>query len=285
MAASSLHALDLRYGRGDFSTDVAIIPLFHGDLDLDIDTWTLSQPHTGIGDTAFFYSARFDYFESSFINQLTDFASLPLMTPFPVTGQSIDDLIDQYTSIPVPADYRIHGTNLDVSLGYDLIRKKQGFLGLGINTGFTFPFMKTRNLQSDANLVLDLLDTFETEIRTWKIGPVVHAGYVPKEGLTLQGMAAWNYQTGRLDNDLLGSGIQIDGDYFTLDLSGRLHLTHLLRESGWMNHWYVTGGYTYSKWNFDGATVHVRSNNISIPRVLDMDFSHSNLYLGLGYQF
>ena len=282
---TSSHALDLRYGRGDFKINAGIAPLLSGNMKFNIDTWTLSQPHSNIGKSPVFYSVRFDYFESGFVNQITDFASLPLTTPFPATGQSIDDLIDQYTPVPVPADYRIHGTNLDISLGYDFIKNNQGFLGLGINTGLSLPFMKTRNLQSDANLVLDLLDTFETEIRTWKIGPVLHAGFKPTDGLSLRGLAAWNYQTGKLDNNFLGSGIQIDGDYLTLDLNAQLHLAEILQNTGWLNRWYVTGGYAYSKWDYDDTTVNILSNNISIPRVLDMDYSHTNFYLGLGYQF
>ncbi len=115
---------------------------------------------------------------------------------------------------------------------------------------------------------------------------LVQQGLVDGEFYTRENQRFYkDYQTGKLDNNILGSGIKIDGDYFTLDLSAQLHLAKLLQNTNWLNRWYVTGGYAYSKWDYDDTTVNILSNNISIPRVLDMDFTHTNLYFGLGYQF
>jgi hypothetical protein len=279
------HALELRYGKGDFKVNGNIDPLFSASMNFDIETWTLAEPHLNILKSPVYISMRFDYFSSDFVNQVTDFASLPLTTPLPVVGQSVDDLIDQYTDFPVPADYRIHGTNLDIALGYDVWRNEQGYLGLAINTGFSMPYMETRHLTSDANLVMDLMDTFETRMRTWKFGPKVQLGFQPRDWLELRADFTWNYQTGKLETDILGSNLTVDGQYRSLDIQGVLFPTKWWPRIDWLKQLNISAGYHYSKWDHDQTRVNLPVGGFTIPRMLDMDFSHVNLYFGVGYRF
>lgn len=278
LSAGSVHALDLSYGKGKFGFNTSIHPLVSSDISLDTNTWSLSEKHKNIKGSRFYYDFHVDYFDSDTVNKVTDFASLPLTTPLPVFGSSIDSLADQYTQLPIPADYRVHGVNLDMGLGYDLISNSKAILGIGVNTGLSTPFMKVRNMKNTANLVLDVLDTFDTKIKTYKAGVSVHGEYSFNDQFSVTGKSSLNYQTGKLDNDIVGSGISIDGSYHSLDLS-------LKYQPSSIKNAYVTAGYSYNKWNVDSASVSTPVGGATLPRIMDIDMDTSNLYLGAGYDF
>ena len=275
---SPVLALDFSYGKGDFSMSTAINPLLSGKATLAINTWSLSEKHKAINNSRLYYHFKLDYFNSDSVNQFTDFASTPLNSPIPLLGSSIDDLADQFTQLPIPADYRISGVNFDIGLGYDLIKTPNRTVGVALNTGISTPFMKIRNMRNTANLVIDLLDTFDTRVKTYKLGGSLYGEYKINNAMTISGNGSINYQTGQMDNDIVGSGINIDGSYTTFDLSLKYQLERFKNT-------YLTAGYNFSKWNYDSARVTTPVGAVNIPRVMDIGFDASNLYLGLGYSF
>jgi hypothetical protein len=216
---------------------------------------------------------------------MTDFTSQPVRSDIPVVGSSIDDLAGDSTTVPVPADYRVHGLDLNIGIGYALLDDSRAHLWIGINSGLSLPFMRTRNMGTDANLVLDVLRATSTEIRTLKLGPTMAASWQPSPMLTLRASWTGDHQWGRLDNTLLDSGIDIDGGYSQCDLSIELHSKHWPRALRWLQNGHVALGYHHSRWKFDTATFNLRQASVNTPATLDMAFTQETLYAGIGIDF
>ena len=274
-----LYALDISYGKGQFDMKAGISPLFASDISLDINTWRIQEQHKNLSSNRkLYYHFKFDYFNSDTVNRITDFASSPATTALPFLGSSINDLTDQFTQLPVPADYRVSGINFDIGLGYDLIKEPHRTIGVAVNTGLSTPFMRIRNLRNTANLLLDVLDTFDTKVKTYKLGGSLYADYSFNERLKLSASGSVNYQTGEMDNEIVGSGIRIDGRYSTFDISLKYSPESLKNA-------YLALGYNRNQWNYDSSTVNTPVANVQVPRVMDIDFDSDNVYVGVGYTF
>jgi len=278
LLGTSAHALDLSYGKGSFDSKMSINPFISSNVSLDIDTLSLKEQHKNIRGSKYYYHFKLDYFDSDTINKITDIAKTPLTTPFPPTGSSIDDYIAAHTNMPVPTDYRVHGVDFDIGLGYDLINEDKTSAGLSVNAGISTPFMKMRNIKDSIKSFLGVLDTFDTKIKTYKIGVSGHLQHEINSQLSIAGNATLNYQTGEMDNDLVGSGIDVDGSYTRLDIN-------LKYQPEKFKNLYLTGGYTYNKWGYDSMKVKVPLGRFKVPKNMDIDFESNNIYLGVGYNF
>lgn len=282
--ATSANALELRYGHGDFEMGAAAKPFVNMDVTLDVDTWTLAEPHQNINNSPLYYQFRADYFDSDTVNKATDLASLPLTSTLPVIGSSVTDLIADNTTLPVPADYRIHGLNVDAGVGYDVLKNDKGHLGVGVNTGVSTPFMKVRNMLPAANLAVEMLDTFDTEVTTYKAGVSVQGSYQLTPWLEVSGNASLNHQTGEMDNGLVGSGVDMDGSYRNVEVAAKIRPAPLLRQPA-LKHAFVTLGHSQGNWEYDTADVSTPVGTMQIPGMFDADFEHSSTYVGIGYDF
>ena len=283
LPALPAHAVEVALGRGGFTTTASLTNVMRADLDLDITELSLSQPAARLGRLPLYWSARLDLFDSGFVNRVTDFASTPLRSDIPFLGGSIDDVAADY--VPVPADYRIHGIDFNIDLGWPLLETPRGFISIGANTGITLPYMKTRNVKRDANVFLDLLETTSTEIRTYKLGPSLTARWALTPALTLDAHWLLNRQWGTLNNDLLGSGIDIEGSYHRLDLGLRLQPKQWPRGLGWLRHGYLAAGFSQTRWDHDRSSISIRQAAASVPSELDMRFSSTVFSLGVGVSF
>lgn len=283
-SATNANALELRYGSGDFNMGAAAEPFVGMDVTLDVDTWTLAEPHRNIGDSRLYYTFRADYFDSDTVNRMTDLGSLPLTTKLPLLGSSVTDLIASNTRVPVPADYRIHGTNLDAGIGYDVLKNDKGHIGIGVNTGISTPFMKVRNMLPAANLALEVMDTFDTEVTTYKAGISVQGSYEATPWLQVSGNASLNRQTGEMDNGLVGSGIDMDGSYRTLEVAAKLRPATLLKQPA-LKKAFISIGHTRSDWDYDSAAIETPVGSLQVPGMFDADFEHSSTWIGAGYDF
>ncbi|HIE41264.1 MAG TPA: hypothetical protein EYP80_01225, partial [Candidatus Aenigmarchaeota archaeon] len=113
----SSSALELNIGKGDFSMTADIGQLLSSDVKIDTTIWSLSEGHKNIRDSKLYYQFQFDYFSSNTADKITEFASQPASTPIPIIDSSIDDGVDQFTQIPVPADYQVRGIDFNIGLG------------------------------------------------------------------------------------------------------------------------------------------------------------------------
>lgn len=275
---STLNALELNLGTGEFTINQSIKPLFTHQITLPINTISLSETHQNIGKGKLYYSFNLEYFDSDTLNKVTDFASKPLTSPIPFVGDSISDRVSDYTQLPVPADYRMHGINFDLGLGYEVLKDNKKHVGVGINTGLSLPFMEVHNMKNTANLLMELADRFDTEIKTYKLGASAFAQYQLKPDLSVTLNTSFNLQTGQMDNNIIGSGIELSGTYFSL--TSQIYYQPKLLKGFALN-----AGYTLNQWNYDGATISTPIGGRIIPRMMDTSYSNNNLFLGVGYHF
>lgn len=283
--SASSQALGLRYGSGDFKVNADLAGVLSSRMSIPVQTWSIIQEPVSPAFLPLDFSFRLDLFDSQYTRQFADMASQVAGQNFPIIDLSPEQLIDQYTPVPVPADYRVYGSNLDIALSRKVIKADHFALSLGINTGLSLPFMKTRNLQSDANLLFQTLDTFSTELTTYKLGPMLGLAYQPAAGIQLTGTLASGLQTGKLDNTAFNSSFTMDGHYWTMDFSLNVALKRLLGKPGGDKGWQAGLGYQRSRWYFDSASVEFNNLGFTTPPVLDFDFSHESLYLSLSYSF
>jgi hypothetical protein len=277
-ASQSLSAVELSYGKGSFGMKAGIGSLFSSDIDLDINTWSLTEQHQNIKKGRFYYQYQFDYFNSNAIDKISDFASSPASSNVPVFGSSPDDIVNDFTQAPVPADYRIRGINFDIGLGYDFVKLEKTMLGFSVNTGLSTPFMRIRNMENTSNLVIELLDNFDTKVKTYKLGASLHGEYAITERLSLIGRGSLNFQTGKMRNDTLKSDVTVDGVYQSFHLGLKYHPKFIQRV-------FFAGGYDYNRWDYGSTTLDTPIGQAEIAQNIDIVFDSSNFHIGLGYSF
>ena len=275
---STLSALELNLGTGEFTISQSIKPLFSHQITLPINTLSLSETHQPIGRGKLYYSFNLEYFDSDTSNKVTDFASKPLTSPIPFVGDSISDRASDYTQLPVPADYRMHGINFDLGLGYELLKDTKKHVGVGINSGLSLPFMEVRNMKNTANLLMELADRFDTEIKTYKLGAAAFAQYQLKPDLSVTLNTSFNLQTGQMDNNIIGSGIELSGTYFSL--TSQLHY-----QPKQLKGFAVNAGYTLNQWDYDGAKISTPIGGRKITPGMGTSYLNNNLFFGGGYHF
>ncbi len=286
-AGITLHALELRIGTATFNWQMGMT-FMQCDFDLDATVYSLSEQHNNFSDTKFYYFYNADLYQSDTMDRLTTFITQPLTYDFPVFG-SFNDAVADYTSIPVPADYKIRGFDINLGVGYDLIHTKQAVVGLGINTGLSLPVMKMRNLRKSAEITYNLLDSTDTTIKTYKLGPILHAMYHMDDRLLAYGSFSAGYQTGTIENDWVRSSLDVDGTYRALDLGVRYTPWKSSRDFGWIKvdaKLFFTAGYSHKKWEMD--EVKVDAFTIAEFRsggLLKNSFDTGYWYAGVGYDF
>lgn len=271
-AATSAPAIELRVGKGNFNNQFSLDNALTTDFDLSITNYSLASQHESLYDSRYFLIYDLTVFDSDYVNKVTDFAGSVTNT----TLNTFDTNIE--------TEYRFYGVDFNMGLGYDLIKSDRGFFGVGVSGGISAPIIASRNPGtqdlSNLDLLLEVLDTTKTKIRTYKIGPVVAAGYRHESGFKLTASYAYNYQTGQIENDYLLSDADVDGYYTMFDISISYEPSKNIPKGV-----YFVIGYNRKSWNYDSASVNVAGLQTAIPSVLDSEFNVSNTYLGVGYRF
>lgn len=285
------HAVDLRIGSGSMTTSMQVINLFEGSADMDTDILSLTEQHENLPliNERFYYFFRADLYRSETVDTFTDYASLPLQYTWPFIDQSISDMAEEYTTLPVPSDYRIRGFDFDVGIGYDLIRSPEGYVGIGLGTGLSMPFFEMRNYLESLTFTYDILQETETEIMTYKIGPTLQMGYHVNSYLHLYLSGAYGYQTGSMENDFVNSSMDVDGSYRMIDIGITCRLSGATRKWGWLTispELFVVAGYTYSRWDIDETSMNLYDMlQINSFGTFTMTFESRYPYFGIGYNF
>ncbi len=285
MIALPSAAVEVSLGQGTFKVDAGLKGLMKVDVDLAVTTLSIRQASVPIKNSPVSFAARLDLFQSDTVNKVTDFASKPVTAGIPFFGGSVDDIVADFTPIPVPANYRVYGMDLDLGFSYAVLEHQKGYLRIGLNTGLTLPFMQTRDMLRDANVFLDILEMSDTEISTYKLGPAFYAAWDVSSAVRLNAEWILNKQWGRLNNDRFFSGVDIEGTYSSLDLNLRFQPKKWPSYLAWLKHGYLVGGYRLASWDYDKAVFSFPQATLTVPAELDMSFSKSSVYLGLGLAF
>ena len=292
LVTSALNGGEIRFGKGTFDMSMGVTKLFTMDMSLDIDVLNFSEHHANIGSYPVYYYYNADFYKSDFIDKMTQWASYPVRMQIPFFGASIEDMIDKYTMIPVPADYKIKGFDLDIGLGYDVLKdpnNKNNYIGIGINSGVSMPTMETRDMMGDARLTYNLLKDTKTKVKTYKAGVSLNANYEIAPKVSIYGFASYGYQTGDIKNEYLLSSMDVDGTYTVFDVGIRYTPFSASKDFGWITlspKLYLTLGHTYKKWDVDDVRVNLFkffSANMFGP--FTTDFKSQYTYIGVGYSF
>ncbi|MCH9814670.1 MAG: porin family protein [Epsilonproteobacteria bacterium] len=153
-------------------------------------------------------------------------------------------------------------------------------MGLGVVTGLSLPVMKMSNLQKSAEFLYDLLETTQTDIKTYKFGPTIQGAYKLTPKLSSYATFGFGYQTGEMKNEWFRSSIDIDGSFQALDLGvSYIPFTKHDRLK-------ITLGYNYKSWEMDDIEVDMFNIfKVSTFGTLKNDFSTNYFYLGAAYRF
>lgn len=267
-ATTSTQAIELRVGKGSFSNQFSLANTLSTDFDLPVNNYSLASQHESLFDSNYFLIYDLTVFDSDYVNKLTNFVG---SVTFPLSNL-------------IETEYRFYGADFNMGLGYDLIKSDRVFLGIGVSGGISAPIILSRNPGtqdlSNFNLLLDVLDTTKTRIQTYKIGPVVSAGYRDESGFNLTASYSYNYQTGQIKNDYLITEVDVYGYYTMLDISVSYEPSQYVPKGV-----YFVIGYNHKSWNYDSASVNVAGLQTTIPSVFDTEFNVRNTYLGVGYRF
>lgn len=274
------NSAEVRFGKSQFNWKMGIESFMQCDIGLDTKTLSIVNSHDNFGDSRYYFFYNADLYKSSYMDKLTTMVTYPVTYTWPVVG-SINDLIDKHTSVPVPADYKVRGFDLNFGVGYDLYRKNNSYFGLGFNTGVTMPFIKMKNLKKTVEMTYKILKATKTKIRTYKFGAALQGRYELENHFSLYTSADYSYQTGRLENDWFRSSVDVDGASYMIDLG----LEYTLKN--WGQEFSLTTGYTHKGWNVDKVEVKMLKSiyQMEISGMMDMDFDTDIFYFGIGYNF
>ncbi len=280
-------AMEFRISSGTFNWKMGM-PFMQADFDLDTNIYSISEQHNNFSDSKIYYFYNADIYQSDTMDKMTTFVTKPLTQEIPFFG-SFNDAVAKYTSIPVPADYKIRGVDLNLGIGYDLYHDPKGVIGVGVNTGISMPVMKMQNLQSSAKLTYDLLKSTETSITTYKLGPIIHANYEIAPNVLVYGSFSAGLQTGKIENDWVKSSFDVDGSYTFLDLGLRYTPWKSTKDLGWIRldpKVFFTAGYSYKKWKVDDVKLDAFNiAEFNSGGLFTNEFDVSYFYVGVGYDF
>jgi hypothetical protein len=270
----TLQAFEFKVGKGSYDTDFSVKSFLNYNTTHDTLVFTLSQPHTSIGESALFYYGDFEFLTSDTKNRSVEFANYD----YPLIGRA-NDMVNNFMGMfPVDGDYEAIGFDIDMGAGYDVWREGESYLGIAINVGATLPTIDARDLSSKIDFVYDLIERWDLDLMTYKIGPSFKGAYMLAPEVSLYGSFSFGFQTGEVDSGLFKSSVDVDGDYNALDLG--------IKYKPNTAPYYVKLGYTRKHWNIDSVDVNLYNIfEADIFKPFDMELESSVVYLGMGYHF
>ena len=280
---STLAAVDFRIGSGSYETDIAIKSFMKHNTDNDITVFSLKEEHADITQTPLFYYYDGELYTSSKKRQTTEFAGYMASYQFPLVG-SVNDMTNHFIGMfPVDGDYKAVGFDMNMGLGYDLLSKDKSYLGIALNLGATLPTINAENLSTKASLAYDLIERWDLDVCTYKIGPMLKGALMLSPQVSLYGSFSLGFQKASVKSGLFKSSLDVNGDYSALDMGLKYH-PHAL----WTlpKNLYFVLGYTYKHWDVNSAEVNLYNffqTDLFAPFTTELKSRY--MYVGVGYQF
>ncbi len=271
---SSLSALEFRVGKGTYDADFAIKSFLNHNTTHDTWVFTLSQPHTKLNDSALFYYGDFEFLTSDTKRQSVEFANYR----FAPVGKANDIANNFMGMFPVDGDYEAIGFDVDMGLGYDVWREGENYVGIALNVGATLPTIDATNLSSKIDFAYDLIEAWDLDLMTYKIGPSLKGAYAFTPEVSFYGSFSLGFQTGEVDSGLFKSSVDVNGDYNALDLG--------LKYQASSAPYYIKLGYTSKHWTIDSVDVNLHNFfEADVFKPFSMELESSVTYVGVGYRF
>jgi hypothetical protein len=278
-----LVAFDFRIGQGRYDTDMAIKSFMQHNTTNDITVFYLSQAHTNVSQTPLFYYIDAEFYTSDTKRQHTEFAGFAPAYQFPLVG-SVNDMTNDFIDMfPVDGEYEALGFDMNFGVGYDVLRKGESYLGVALNLGATLPTINAENLSTKVSLAYDLIEKWDLDVTTYKIGPMLKANVAMHPNLSLFSSFSFGFQKGAVESGLFKSSVDINGDFRTFDIGFKYMPKQL-----WSlpKNLYFTLGHTYKRWSVESVDVNLYNffeKDIFSP--FTTEFTSSYTYIGVGYRF
>jgi len=273
-------AAELRVGQSSFKWGMKLGKFLNSDVNLKTKTISISETHDSLADTQLYLFYNADIYQSDTLDRVTTMLASPLIYSWPIVG-SITNLIDQYTPIPVPSEYKVRGFDLNVGLGYDIYRDEASYLGIGVNTGVSMPFIKMKNFTKTVDMLRKVLNVSDTDIQSYKLGVALQGNYSFNDRFSIYASAEYSYQSGSLENGWLLSSVTIEGISYMIDFGARYTIR------GWDREFFITAGYTHKGWKSNSINLDMLDSifSVKMDQIMSVDFDTDIFYLGVGTSF
>jgi len=273
---STAFGVDFRIGKGTYDADMSIKDFLNHDTTNDIMVFSVNEAHKNIKKSPLFYYYDAELYTSETKTQETEFANYAANYDFPLIG-SVNNMTNSFIDMfPVDGDYKALGFDMNFGLGYDVLRRQQSYLGLALNLGATLPTINAENLRSKASFTYDLIESWDLDVNTYKIGPAIKGSFAFNPALSLYGSFSLGFQKASVKSALFKSSLDVNGDYSALDIG-------LLYQR---DKFYLRLGHVNKRWSVDSATVNLYNffeADIFSPFTLELKSDYT--YVGVGYFF
>ncbi len=275
---SSLNALEFRVGKGSYDTDISIKNFLNHDTSNDIYVFTVDEPHKEIVNTPLFYYYEAEVYTSSSKKQETEFGNFAADYQFPLIG-SVNNMTNRFLGMfPVEGDYKAVGFDMDFGLGYDVVRRGKSYLGIALNLGATLPLINAEHLSSKASFAYDLMESWDLDVTTYKIGPAIKGNYAINPAFSLYGSFSLGFQKAAIESELFKSSLDVNGDYSAIDIG--------VNYQPIKSKYFFMLGHTTKRWSVDSAEVNLYNFfQVDVFSPFTTELKSSYTYMGVGYHF
>jgi len=199
------------------------------------------------------------------------------VSKIPITKKATD-------MIPTPFDIKVKGFDMNIGAGYDIFKNKNGYIGVGVATGLSAPYVYTKNGKTPMIPAFGMMNFTNTSMLTYKTAVSLQSAYRVIDGLKVESSFLYGYHFGKLDNDFIQSEIDIDG----VDSMFNIGLSYSFGSfASWAEGITLSAGFTYKSWEMEDAKVKLFDSIFEgdLSKTMNADFDSKNYYLGIGYRF
>ena len=289
--ASTASAGEYRFATGKFNWKLNF-PFMSTDIDQTVGVLSYNEAHSNILSSKFFYYYNVDLYTAKLSNKLTSYIK-EATTTIPKNPMSdYASMASKYSPISVPTEFKIHGIDANVGLGYDLVNDKKFILGVGVNTGLSLPYLDSSTSKDTKIKMPDIapkVDMGKTDMFTYKLGPMLYAQLNITKKLSAYASGSYGYQVGWISNAYLGSSLTVHGQYNYIDIGLRYRPWEKNIDLGFFEinpSFYLTAGYMHKEWKINDIKVTAFKNlTAKLGGVVKNRFKNDYGYLGIGYSY
>jgi len=239
----NVYAIEFEYGMGTFGIDGGFVGL-NSKKTADVTTYSLIEQHQNLFGSTWFYKYNLTWYDSNDATNTQQNINNQLITPIA-------------TPITPSIDYKLQGLDVNLALGKDLSHKSENqYLGIGLMLGISLPWIESKknknNDDTTSNAIMNNMEDSKTKIKTYKIGPTIHARTSLSNLFTLYAGATYAYQKGKIKNDYAHSNLSVKGTFQEYDFGIRFQPISYDKKFGFITlspRFYMTLGYRYSNGN------------------------------------
>ena len=291
---SSSSAGEYRIAVGNFNWKLSF-PFMSTDIDQTVAVLSYEEAHSNIFSTDFFWFYNVDLYTAKKSNKLVSYiqeATSVMPNTLTTTINNFKDMASKYSPVSVPAEFKIHGLDANIGLGYDLINNKKYIVGLGVNSGLSLPYLDSSASDETKIYMPNIapkINMGKTDFFTYKLGPMIYlqANLTKKFATYISG--SYGYQVGWIKNSFLASSLTVHGRYNYIDAGIRFRPWKKNIDLGFFEidpSFYITAGYMHKNWKVNDIKVKLFKNlSGNLGGIVKSKFKNNYAYIGIGYSY